>query len=110
MDQVELFTVEDSFEIVGRGVVLVPDFSVPEGWRDRACLVTLVTTTGQRIETPAQFNLSHFNLSDPKAPSDKRWRVVVFLNNWKGKVPVASKLFVPGEIHQAINAGLRPGH
>ena len=103
MDQIELLTVEDSFEISGRGVVLIPDFSVPSGWKDRVDSVILGMPDGQQIETNARFNLSHFNLSDREAPLDKRWRVVVLLPDWKkGKLPVGSKLLVSAEIRHAI--------
>src|SRR5579871_3365049 len=103
MDQVELLTVENSFEISGRGIVLTPDFSVPERWRDRVDSVIVATPDGQEIVTEARFNLTHFSLSDPKAPVEKRWRVVVTLPNCrKEQVAVGSKLLVPGEVRRAI--------
>jgi hypothetical protein len=103
MDQVELLTVENAFEISGRGAVLIPDFSVPERWKDRVDSVILATPDGRKIATEARFNLSHFSLSDPKAPVDKFWRVVVLLPDCrKEQVPVGSKLLVPSGVRRAI--------
>ncbi len=106
MDQVELLNVENSFEIRGFGVVLIPDFSVPDGWKNLDDSVTLVMPDGQHIAAKAQFNLSHFNLIDPAAPLDNRWRVVVRLVDWKkGKLPIGSKLLASVEVCQAILGG-----
>lgn len=43
MDLVELLTVADHFQIEGRGVVGVPDFVPPDGWR--ACDQTVLILT-----------------------------------------------------------------
>lgn len=102
MNECELLTVVDSFEINGRGTVLVPDFSVPIGWQDREELVSLVLPDGQRIAMTARFELTHFSLTDPEASPDKRWRVVVLLAERTDKMLVGSKLFVPAECYRAV--------
>lgn len=103
MDEIELLTVEDSFEISGRRVIVIPDFSVPERWKDRVDSVSLVTPAGRKIATRARFNLSHFSLSVPNAPMDKRWRIVVLLLDCgKEQVTVGSKLLVPLDVYRAI--------
>lgn len=103
MNTVELLTVEDSFQITGRGVVLVPDFSVPIGWTDRTETVVVEQPCGNRYEAMARFNLSHFNLVDHHAPVDKRWRIVVLLpGRAKEDVPPGSKLFVASEVRDAV--------
>jgi|SRR6187431_2752397 hypothetical protein len=103
MNTVELLTVEDSFQITGRGVVLVPDFSVPVGWTNRTETVLVEQPCGTRYEALAQFNLSHFNLIDRNAPVDKRWRIVVLLPGLaKEEVPPGSKIFVASEVRDAV--------
>ena len=103
MDHVELLTVENSFEISGRGIVLIPDFAVPERWNDRVDSVILAIPGGQKIATKARFNLSHFSLSDANASVNERWRVVVLLLDVrKEQVAIGSKLLVPCEVRRAI--------
>jgi hypothetical protein len=107
MSTVEFITVEDCFSISGRGVVVIPDFSIPPGWKDREETVTVATPDGRRYESRARFNMSHFNVADPEVPSDKRWRVVVMLlDRSKEELPEGSKIFVSPE----VSAALRPDH
>lgn len=104
MSAVELLTVEDCFEIGDLGVVLRPDFSVPNGrWSARTDTVTVVRPDGQRFETTAEFNLTHSNISDPSVSIDRRWRVVVSLpGHRKGQLPVGTKVFVSRETNDAL--------
>ena len=103
MSRVELLTVQDCFLIEERGVVVIPDFSVPDGWKDRTETVTVTSPNGHQYETAAQLSMSHFLLLDPKAPIDKRWRVVVLLlNRKKEELPVGSKILVSQEIRDAL--------
>src|SRR6266498_4650454 len=102
MSRVELLTIEDCFLIEGRGVVVMPDFSVPDGWKDRTDTVAVTKPDGQQYEATAQFNRSHFRPLDPKASLDKRWRVVVLLlNGKKEELPVGSKFLVSEDIRDA---------
>jgi hypothetical protein len=103
MSRVELLTVQDSFLIEGRGVVVIPDFSVPDGWKDRKETVAVTTPGGQEYETTAQFSISHFCLLDRTASLDKSWRIVVLLlNRKKEEMPAGSKISVSQEIRDAI--------
>ena len=103
MSRMELLTVEDCFLIEGRGVVVIPDFPVPEGWKDRTETVTVTRPDGQQHEATAQFSMSHFRPLDPKAPIDKRWRVVVLLlNAKKEELPAGSKISVSREVRDSI--------
>jgi hypothetical protein len=103
MSRVELLTVEDCFLIEGRGVVIIPEFSVPDGWKNRKETVAVTRPDGQQYDATAQFSMSHFRLLDPKAPMDKRWRVVVLLLGGKREdLPVGSKILVSQEIRDAI--------
>jgi hypothetical protein len=97
-DRVELLTVEDRFQLSGVGLVLVPDFSVPDGWRNIEETVQLCRPDGTMLEAVAQLNMTHFNIRDPKADLDKRWRIVVRLPAVeKGQVPVGSRLLVSAD-------------
>ncbi|HVU87821.1 MAG TPA: hypothetical protein VHD36_10910 [Pirellulales bacterium] len=103
MDRVELCSVTNAFEIHGRGLVLVPDFSVPDGWKDREEVVVLEHPEGNRIESRAIFNLTHFNISDPTIPLDRRWRVVLLLPDLKKRdAPAGTKIFVSAEIRNVL--------
>ena len=105
MSRVELLTVQDCFLIEGRGVVVIPDFCVPHGWKDRTETVTVTRPDGQKYEAMAQFSMSHFHLLDPKPSIDKRWRVVVLLlNGKKEELPAGSKISVSQETRDAILA------
>lgn len=104
MNAVELLAVEDCFEIGGLGVVLRPDLSVPNGrWRSRADTVTVVNPDGHQFDTTAEFNLSHFNISDASALIARRWRVVLSLpGRTKSEVPVGTKIFVSQEMRDEL--------
>ena len=106
MQRVELFTVQERFQI-SWGLTLVPDFPVPGGrWRNREELVLVVTPEGQEVEAPAQFNMVHFNIRDPEASIDRRWRVVVSLpSGQKEQIPIGSKVFVSPEVKNAVLFG-----
>ena len=69
MIRIELLTVKDSFQINGRGVVVIPDFSVPDGWRNRAESVTVAMPDGHQYEATAQFSMSHFNITGAQFPT-----------------------------------------
>ncbi len=106
MSRIELLTVEDCFNITGRGVILAPDFSVPErGWQSRTESVTVVPPFGSPLETTAQINMEHFSIRDPKVPLDKRWRVVVMIiGTPKEQLPLGSKVFISSDVRDALDA------
>jgi hypothetical protein len=104
MDPVELLTVEDTFQIGGFGLVLGPNFSVPNGrWAECSGPALVVRPNGERLEVTARFGLSHFNISDPTVSIDRRWRVVVSLPDCtKDQVPIGTKILVSQEVRDAI--------
>ena len=104
MRGVELLTVQDCFHISGRGVLVVPDFSVPGGrWVDREETVVVVKPDGHDFEAAARFNLAHFKIPDPKVSIDRRWRVtILFPDKTSEDVPVGSKILVSREIRDAL--------
>ena len=99
-----LLTVTDHFEIKGRGLVLMPDFSLPTDWRDRREIVRIVTPSGAQQYAEAQLSWSHFVFADPSVPTDRRSRVVVSLRDaTKAEVPIGSLVFAS----EATSAVLR---
>ena len=104
MERVELLTVSDRFNISGRGIIVLPDFSVPGGrWTDRDEVVSVTTPDGDSFEATARFNLAHFYIPDPKVSIDRRWRVTVLFPDKSGvNVPVGSKIFVSRETRDLL--------
>ena len=66
MPCVELLVIEAAFQINNR-IILVPDFSVPEGWTNRKETVVVATPDERQFETLADFNMAHFQIGDPVA-------------------------------------------
>jgi hypothetical protein len=107
LPRAELLTVEAAFQIESVGVVVVPDFSVPRGWKDRSETVLVAKPDGQHYETTAQFNAAHFNVAidpaDERGSIDRRWRVVVSLpNRRKEELPSGSKIMVSCELRDLL--------
>jgi hypothetical protein len=103
MNRVELLTVKDSIQISGRGVVVIPDFSVPDGWQNRTDSVTVAKPDGHQFEAKAQFSMSHANVSGSQISIDKRWRVVlILLDRTKDELPAGSRILVSPELRDAI--------
>jgi hypothetical protein len=103
MEDIEILTVEECFE-VGGGLLLHPNFSLPNGnWENRLEKVIIVRPDGQKVEATAQFSSSHFNYADPNISLDRRWRVTIFFPEMKKDyVPVRSKIFVSREVKEAL--------
>jgi hypothetical protein len=100
MSHVELLAVQDCFLIEGRGVVAIPDFAVPPGWKDRTDTVVVVKPDGQQYQASIRFSMSHFRRLDAKASG---WRVVALLLNAKKEdLPEGSKILVSQEVRDAI--------
>lgn len=100
-----LLTVVDHFLIGGSlGLVVVPDFSVPkEGWKEQRHVVRIVRPDGSVLEADAKFGMAHFNIRDPDAPMDRRWRVMVcFPDETKESIPVGSQIYARGEVVEAL--------
>ncbi|MBO9501389.1 hypothetical protein [Brevundimonas sp. A19_0] len=92
----ELLEVADSFQISGVGLIVVPDFSVPEtGWQTRTLAARVLRPDGTTLGAVLGLQVSHFNVRDPSAPLDRRWRVVpTFHHLTKDEVPIGSRIFV----------------
>jgi hypothetical protein len=91
IDLVELLTVADRFQL-SSGLVVVPDFSLPKGWKARSETVAIVTPEGESRKILACLMATHFNIPDPTVSADRRWRLVVSLPTMtKEEVPIGTK-------------------
>jgi hypothetical protein len=80
MNRVELLTVEERFQLSEIGLTLAPDFPVPPGkWKNIQSKASVVCPNGSQFEATVQLNMTHFNVPDPSAPIEKRWRVLITL-------------------------------
>jgi hypothetical protein len=104
MELIELLTVEDSFDIAGHGVVMIPDFPIPDvPWKNRTKPVVIVRPNGSQFQATARIDLTHMNLADPHAAPEQRWRIVVSLPQYtKADVPPGSKIFVMPRLQEAL--------
>ena len=103
MSRVELLTIEDRFQIDGWGVIVIPSFAVPDGWKDRTDTVVVTKPDGEQYEAKAQFSMAHLRALDPKAPINQRWRVFgILLNGEKNDLPIGSKILVSQEVRDAV--------
>jgi len=102
MNMVELLTVTERFQLSGIGLTVIPDFSVPEGWRNLQATVEVVTPAGEKFEAIAHFGMTHFNI--PGEPSiDKRWRILISLQDVEQeRVPLGSRLFAEESVRDAV--------
>src|SRR5690348_14525417 len=103
----ELLTVEDTF-LLGQGpaqiLILLPDFPVPKaGWSARTEPVIISRPDGTTLEATAEINLEHFNIRDPNAPLDRRWRITIALRGrTKEDVPIGSKILISEVTRRAV--------
>jgi hypothetical protein len=106
MERVELLAVLDRFQVAGVGLVLAPDFFVPEvGWKNLTESVLIVTPQACELEVKAHFNLIHLNITDPTIPHDHRWRVIVALADvQKEQVPLGSRVFASFQTRNVLSA------
>jgi hypothetical protein len=95
-----LLTVVDRFQIEHLGLVLAPDFSVPDGrWCEQTHPVIVEVPDGRRFETHARLGLSHFNIRDPEVSMDRRWRVTVTLPEaCKEQIPIGSRVLAEASL------------
>lgn len=85
-------------------LIIHPDFSVPVGgWKELTETVAVQRPDGRKFEAAAQISLSHFNISDPDASMDRRWRVtVLFPGKTSEDIPIGSKILVSQELRNAL--------
>jgi hypothetical protein len=110
MERVPLITVERTFCLRSGThpercvLILHPDISVPPGgWKERTETVVILSPDGREHEAPAQISLSHFNIRDPHASIDRRWRVTIsFQGITSDDVPNGSKILLSHETRDAL--------
>ena len=77
---------------------------MPDGWNDVVTSVTLVSPDNQTEIAECKFSLAHYNLSDPEAIPDRRWRIVPTLLD--RSYPIESGTIVLGSHELARRLGL----
>ncbi len=107
MERCELIIVEDTFWIewaAARTLIIQPIFSAPRrNWQTRTETVVVRRPDGQEFEATAHFELTHFNIRDPYASMDKRWRVTIRLTKTtKEDVPIGSKILASQQLREAL--------
>jgi hypothetical protein len=103
VDRVELLTVSDHFQLQGAGLVVLPDFSAPPGWKPRSESLVIVTPGGESQEATARLEVWHAEIRDPAVPADRRWRLVVsFPELTKERIPVGSRIMGPQALRSAM--------
>ena len=104
MKHVELMTVEKHYHVARVGLILEPDFSVPDDWRNIQERVLVVAPDGSEITAKARLNVTHFNLANPSDRGEHRsWRVIVsLLGINESSVPVGSRVLVSAATHHAL--------
>ena len=104
MDQAELLVVTNSFQISGQGLVVVPDFpSAASDWRGGSEIAIVVKPNGSHFTARLNLNIAHFNIRDPHAPFENRWRIVPTFPDLRSEdVPIGSRVLVPTTVAEAI--------
>lgn len=100
-----LSEIEETFQIPGRGLVIAPDFCVPnlKMWENFATNIEIETNNGARKQFIANFELSHFEFRDSNVSTDKRWRIVLSLPGAaKEDVPIGSQIYVSVEDYSKV--------
>ncbi|HEX4950384.1 MAG TPA: hypothetical protein VFZ34_27210 [Blastocatellia bacterium] len=102
---VELLTVHDHFDMMGSGLVLLPDFAVPDGWRARSDTVVVITPDGEQREFLAHFRIVHLKINDPKVDCQTRWRGSVSLLTASNRtVPIGSRVLCESQLKAALTS------
>lgn len=104
MDQAELLVVADSFQISGQGLVVVPDFaSSTSKWRGGSETATIEKPDGTSVLARLNLYVAHFNIPDPAASLENRWRIVpTFPDLGREDVPIGSRILVSKTVVKAI--------
>jgi hypothetical protein len=107
MEEAELMVVSDSFQISGRGLVVVPDFAhAAASWKGGSEMATVIRPDGSSIRAKLNLHVAHFNIPDPTAPPERRWRIVpAFPDLGKEDVPVGSRVLASRPVVDALRHG-----
>ncbi len=100
-----LLAVENHFLLEKSGLIILPDMPVPANWKQLSyeTTVKIEKPEGSLLELQLMVNWAHFNIRDPKATIDQRWRLTfTFPDASKTDVPVGSKVYVSAADHAKI--------
>jgi len=104
VNQVELLIVEDTFDITGHGLIVVPAFDMGGHWENREEPVSVLRPDGTSISTQAKLQRTHFRIFD-RAHSGSPWKVVVTLPaESKASVPIGSRIWGSEALRTALLA------
>jgi len=93
----KILEVEDSFNLTGRGLVLIPQLPLPESidFKSFQETVTIVRPDGGTKNTNAMFAAEHFEL----VPGGCLWAMAIMLiDTSKDEVPSGSSILVNDEV------------
>ena len=96
MIETELLTVEQSLDNHDIGVLISPDFAVPNTppWKDCSIATRLETPDGVSRQSTATLKLMHLNIPSISA-LDKRWRIALTFPDLKtDDVPIGTRVYV----------------
>jgi hypothetical protein len=107
MQYTQLLTVEERFQLTDDMLVVVPDFPLPKGrWSNLTGEVEIVPPNGNKFAAVAELTLAHFNIRDPAAGAEKRWRVLLKLPGLRKElVPVGSRVLASVSLVEAVTQG-----
>lgn len=101
---VQLLEVEDRFDLKDDGIVLAPDFALPneKGWKDYTFLVTVVCEGGFSEKLRAVASPVHLLVRDPSVLR-KGWRLEIVLPGaTKNDVPTGSRVLCSVETYERL--------
>ena len=90
-----LLRVEDTFQISGRGLVVVPELPLPERIRDFTGLVRVVPPGAEPYEIQAYFSITHFSPGGFKL-------LVTFPGLTKDLLPSGSDILASESVHRQL--------
>lgn len=100
----KVLTVEDSFFITGRGLVIIPDLESPQRgvpFNSYHASVVVRLPSGSEQQFEANFSIEHFVLTR----GGGKWRIVAMLPcGGKDDAPKGSKLLVSRELFQRLSS------
>ena len=111
-DHADLLVVKDSFAIIGRGLVVVPDFSVPDASIPLSHTALVKTPDGRSFEADLHLVSTRFRIADLSVPVDARFRIMpTFPHLTKADLPVGSRILVDaGTAYILKGTSRRSGH
>jgi hypothetical protein len=90
-----LLRVEDTFQVTGRGLVVVPDIPLPNRFANFSDSVTVIPPDSEPFQAKADFFLTHFNPGGFKL-------LITFPALDKELLPVGSSILASESVHSRL--------